>query len=223
MNTLPQPRTLINPVRMLAVALALVTGLALAAFLASPASAHVVLQGAEPPVDATVATAPPMVTVLFSGEVSEAGSSLAVVGPAGQPADTGGGGLDLTSLNRDTLVVTLLPNLPNGIYTVNYSATPADGHEPATGSYSFTVGTAGVAATPVLVGATPSATPASTPVATPMVAPDGAATTPVAVEADRTLTIEDGGLTRNHFLLIFAAATVLFGGLVLAMRTVNRP
>lgn len=223
MNTLAQPRTLYSSLGLMGVLLALIAGLVLATLIAVPASAHVKLQGAEPPVDATVATAPATVTVLLSGEVSESGTTLSVVGPDGQPADTGDGGLDLNSLSRDTLTVTLLPDLPAGIYTVSYTATPADGHEPATGSYSFTVGTAGAAATPVPVGATPAGTPASTPVATPMVAPDGAATTPVAVEADRTLTIEDGGLTRNHFLLIFAAAAVLFGGLVLAMRTVNRP
>ncbi len=221
---IPSPyRTPVSPMRMLAIALALVAGLAGAILIVVPASAHVEMQGAEPPVGATVATAPATVTVLMSGEVSESGTTLTVVGPDGHPADASDGGLDLTNLSRDTLIVTLLPNLPAGVYTVNYFATPADGHEPAMGSYTFTVGTADAAATPVLAEATPVATPVSTPIATPGVSPEGPAASPVAAGADRTLRIEDGGLTRNHFLLIFAAAAVLFGGLVLAMRMLNRP
>lgn len=223
MDMLLRPRTLTSPVRLLAVALALVAGLALTVLAASPASAHVVLQGAEPPVDSSVPTAPAQVMVLMSGEVSEAGSTLTVTGPDGQPADAGDGGLDLNSLNRDTLTVTLLPSLPNGLYTVNYSAAPADGHEPAVGSYTFTVGSADAATTPVLAGATPAGTPAATPIATPGVSTDGVASTPVAIAANDVSTVSEGGLTRNHFLLIFAAAAILFGGLVLAMRFANRP
>ena len=194
------------------VALALVVGLALAGLVASPASAHVTLQGAEPPAETVVPVAPATVTVLMSGEVSEGDSTtLTVAGPDGQPADAGDGGLDLNSLNRDTLVVTLLPNLPDGVYAVNYSAAPADGHEPAVGSYTFTVGTA-APATPVLAGATPAGTPAATPNATP-----------VALAASDASTVEEGGLSRNDFLLIFAVAAVLFGVLILIMRFVNRP
>ncbi len=137
MNAARSIRTPFSPIRLLAVALALVAGFALAAVVAVPASAHVVLQGAEPPVDATVEAAPAQVIVLFSGEVSESGSTLTVTGPDGQPADTGDGGLDLSSLDRNRLIVTLLPNLPTGLYTVSYSATPADGHEAAVGSYNF--------------------------------------------------------------------------------------
>lgn len=203
-------RTISAPLRLLAVALALVAGLALAAVVAIPASAHVEIQGAEPPVDATVEAAPAQVIVLFSGEVSESGSTLTVTGPDGLPADAGDGGLDLDSLDRNRMVVTLLPGLAAGPYTVNYSATPTDGHEPAVGSYAFTVGVAtGDLASPA---ATPVGTPAATPVATPIAVGDAPAASANG----------DGLSMANLLLLIAAALTVLLGGGLAVLRASRR-
>ncbi len=209
MNVARSIRTPFSPIRLLAVALALVAGFALAAVVAVPASAHVVLQGAEPPVDATVEAAPAQVIVLFSGEVSESGSTLTVVGPDGQPADAGDGGLDLNSLDRNRMVVTLLPSLPAGLYTVSYSATPADGHEPAVGSYTFTLGVAtGVLATPV---ATPVGTPDATPIATPIALGDAPAAS-----------ANGDGLSTANLLLVAAALAVLLGGGLAVIRATWR-
>lgn len=204
-------RTISAPLRLLAVALALVTGLALAAVVAIPASAHVEIQGAEPPVDATVEAAPAQVIVLFSGEVSESGSTLTVTGPDGLPADAGDGGLDLDSLDRNRLIVTLLPNLPTGLYTVTYSATPVDGHEPDVDSYTFTVGTAGTAAL-----ATPAATPVGTPAATPLATPMARGDAPAASANG------DGFSTANLLLLIAAALAILLGGGLAVLRASRR-
>ncbi|HEV2529252.1 MAG TPA: copper resistance protein CopC [Thermomicrobiales bacterium] len=158
-----------------------------ALIFASPsASAHVEMQGAEPPADSVVETAPATVQVLFTGEVLET-STLTVTGPDGVAADAGDGGLDFNSLDRNLLSVNLLPDQPDGVYTVIYTAYPSDGHEPTTGSYTFTVGSA----TPAMTDATPGATPAATPGATPGSTPEA---TPIAVSAnaDVASTTSDG-------------------------------
>ena len=193
------------PVRIFTL-VALVATLLIGLSLTGPtASAHVVMQGAEPPADSTVETAPATVQVLFSGEVMDT-STLTVAGPDGAVADAGDGGLDLGSLDRNLLTVTLLPALPDGVYTVTFSAVPTDGHEPATGSYTFTVGS-GV---PEMTKATPAATPGATPAATPGSTP---VATPVAVEAnvDSTSSSTDG---RMPGLIGAALASIVVLGLV---------
>lgn len=145
-----------------AAALALVCAL----LASSVASAHVVFQGSDPVANSTVPTAPTEVKVQFDGEISSSGSTLTVTGPDGQPVDNGDAHLDLNNLNRDTIVCTLKPDLGPGTYTVSYAGTPTDGHEPATGSYTFTV-----AGGPAMAGATPGATPVGTPIATPAATP----------------------------------------------------
>lgn len=197
------------PFRLIALAMTLGAALAFMLVAAHPASAHVQLQGAEPPVDATVAAAPAQVVVQFTGEVAEAGSTVAVTGPDGQPADNGDGHLDLNDLDRRTIVATLRPSLPAGVYTVNYTAYPADGHEPAVGSYTFTVGAAVGAATPE---ATPAMMPASTPVATP-----------IAGNARSDASTNGSGLgSSGLLLLIVAAAGVLVGGGAAVLRATRR-
>ncbi len=165
------------PTRILAVAV-LMVGLIAALALAVPsASAHVEMQGAEPPADSSVDAAPAVVQVLFTGEVLDT-STLTVAGPDGAVADAGDGGLDLASLDRNLLTVTLLPGLGDGVYTVTYTAYPSDGHEPTTGNYTFTVGTGTPAMGEATPGATPAATPGATPAATPGSTPEA---TPIAV------------------------------------------
>lgn len=196
-------RRVVSPARPVAVLLAMIVAFALAIFTVTPASAHIDMQGAEPPADAVVEVAPSQVVVLFSGEVSEAGSTLTVTGPDGQAADNGDGRLDLADTNRRTMTATLRPNLPTGVYTVSYSAFPADGHEAAAGSYTFTVG-----ADVVPAAATPGATPVATPAGTP-------ASTPIAVTGGPAASTSDAGTSlspSNIALLIAAALAVVLGG-----------
>lgn len=158
------PRTTGLIAGLLAVTLAL-------ALIAGHAAAHVHFQGSEPVADSTVQTAPTTVTVQFDGEILEDGSTVTVNGPDGQRVDNGDGHMDLNNLDRNTVVCTLKPNLPPGVYTVNYTGAPSDGHEPNQGSYTFTIaGEAGAAATPAMAAGTSDAgTPAApaTPIATP--------------------------------------------------------
>ena len=193
----------VSPIRLAAVALTIVAAFALAMLAVSPVSAHIDLQGAEPPVDAVVGVAPAQVIALFSGEVAEAGSTLTVAGPDGQPVDNGDGRLDLNDPDRRTVMATLRADLPAGVYTVTYSAVPADGHEAAAGSYTFTVDAALVTG-----GATPGATPAATPVGTP-------AATPIAVSGGPAASTSDAGASpgpANIALLAASAVAVVLGG-----------
>lgn len=161
------PRTTALVAGLLAVTLAL-------ALVAGHAAAHVHFQGSDPVADSTVQAAPTTVMVQFDGEILEDGSTVTVNGPDGQRVDNGDGKVDLNNLDRNTVVCTLKPNLPAGIYTVDYTGVPSDGHEPSQGSYTFTVaggvGGAGAAATPTAgtpMAGTLGATPA-TPIATPL-------------------------------------------------------
>jgi methionine-rich copper-binding protein CopC len=207
-----QSRAAVSSPRLVALAAMLMAVVSFALAGAVPASAHVVIQGAEPPADTTVATAPAQVVVLFSGEVAETGSTVTVTGPDGAAADNGDGHLDLNDLDRRTLVATLRPGLPDGVYSVNYTAYPADGHEPATGGYTFTVGAALDTATPAALSATPAATPASTPIATPAAFADG-----------RDASTNDPGLGPSGLLLLVAAAAVvLLGGAAAILRASRR-
>lgn len=202
MTITDQSRVAVSSPRLVALAAMLMAAVSFALAGAVPASAHVVIQGAEPPVDAVVATAPTQVIVLFSGEVAETGSTVTVTGPDGAAADIGDGHLDLDDLDRRTLVATLRPGLPDGVYSVNYTASPADGHEPATGGYTFTVGAALDTATPAALSATPAATPATTPIATPAAFAEGR----------NGSTNDPGQGTSGLLLLVAAAAVVLLGG-----------
>ena len=205
-----QPRLTLS--RLVALAATLVAALALTLVAAVPASAHVTFSGAEPPADSTVATAPTQVIVQLSGEVAETGSTVTVTGPDGAAADNGDGHLDLNDLDRRTVIATLRPGLPDGVYTLNYTAYPADGHEPAVGSYTFTVGAALGTAAGATPAATPGATPASTPIATPIAA---------GVQPDAS-TNGSGPAGSSLVLLLVAAAVVLLGGGFAVVRAVRR-
>ncbi len=211
MNAARSNRTSVAFLRPIAMALALVAGLALAAVLAGTASAHVIIQGSEPPADSVVATAPTQVIVQFSGEVLETGSTVTVMGPDGQAADNADGHLNLDDLDRRTLIATLRPELPNGVYTVSYVAYPSDGHEPAEGSYAFTVGTAG-AGTLTTPASTPVGTPAATPLATPIALSDAPAAS----------ANSDGLSATNVLLLVSAALVVVLGGGLAVLRASRR-
>ena len=210
MTTSPQTGILFSPRRLVALAAMLVAAVSLALVVALPASAHVTFSGAEPPADSVVATAPTQVVVQFSGEVAETGSTVTVTGPDGAAADNGDGHLNLDDLDRRTVIATLRPDLPNGVYTVNYTGYPADGHEPAVGSYTFTVGAALDTATPT--GATPAATPAGTPAATP-----------IAIGSSAGSSTNDARSNLTAILLLLAGViVVLLGGGAAVVRAVRR-
>ncbi len=97
--------------------------------------AHAHLKSAEPPVGATVATAPHEVAILFSESVEPRFSRIEVSDAKGARVD----GADPHTAPADAkrLIVSLKPLTP-GTYKVVWHATSTDTHQ-TDGSYSFTV------------------------------------------------------------------------------------
>lgn len=180
-------------------ALALLTALLMLPF-AGNASAHADLASSVPEAGATLTRSPATVTAVFDNEseLRAEGSSLRVTNAAGAVVDRGDSALDRNDAARKTLVVSLQPNLPDGVYTVEWTAvSDADG-EVEEGTFSFTVRAP--------QSATATASPASTtPTATP--------TAPTALPAT-------GAESRvPETILVLAALIAGMTGLVLRRRS----
>lgn len=166
-------------------------------------SAHADLVSSVPAAGSTVATAPTKVTAVFDNEseLRADGSSLRVTNAAGAVVDQDDSALDRADPARKTLVVSLQPNLPDGLYTVEWVAvSDADG-EVEEGSFTFTVRTA--QATTPTAGATapPAATtaPAATPTApTSLPATGDTGSAPMGVLLLTALLIALAGLALRH-------------------------
>ena len=101
----------------------------------STASAHAMLDHAEPPVGATIAAAPARLRLVFSEPIEPLFSGVAVSTAAGVPIATGKASVD--PQNRAVLVVPLSP-LPPGRYRVSWHVVSIDTHR-TEGSYEFEV------------------------------------------------------------------------------------
>lgn len=168
----------------------------LLALTTTPARAHEEPAASEPEAGSTVAP-PQRVLVRFPGELQLEGSTLEVLGPDGDRVDSGGGGLDLTNADRNTLVTSLPPDLPAGEYTVNWTAVSAGDGDTTGGTFSFTVDP----------DAPPAAAQAASPTANAeLVAPEG--TVEPAEDVALSDTDDDGGLGRGT-LIVGALAIVV--------------
>jgi copper resistance protein C len=97
------------------------------------ASAHALLDHAEPRVGNKVATAPREVTLWFTQKLEAAFSTITVTDPAGQRVDTG-----KTRVNGSQMSVSLRPG-GTGTYHVNWRVLSVDAHT-TDGSFTFHVG-----------------------------------------------------------------------------------
>jgi methionine-rich copper-binding protein CopC len=97
------------------------------------ATAHAVLDHAEPRVGNTVATAPREVTLWFTQKLEPAFSTITVTNAAGQRVDTG-----KTRVSGSQMSVSLRPGGP-GTYRVMWRALSVDTHT-TDGNFSFKVG-----------------------------------------------------------------------------------
>jgi len=97
------------------------------------ASAHGLLDHAEPRVGNTVATAPREVTLWFTQKLEAAFSTITVTDPAGQRVDTG-----KTRVSGSQMSVSLRPG-GVGTYHVTWHVLSADTHK-MDGSFTFQVG-----------------------------------------------------------------------------------
>ncbi len=125
----------------------------LALALAGTASAHSNLVSSDPKDGATLAAAPPKITLVFSEELQPDSNLISVTDAGGAQVDNGDTRLDLNDPKRVTLTVTLKAGLGAGTYTISWKNMSADGHSEE-GSLSFKVAAATAAPTPTSVPAT---------------------------------------------------------------------
>ncbi|MEU5399718.1 copper resistance protein CopC [Streptomyces sp. NPDC005963] len=125
--------------RVLAAAVLLGTVFGLLLFGAAPASAHAALTGSNPQDGAVVATAPQEVKLTFSEQIAMGKDSIRVLEPSGKRADRAAV-RDLSAGGTVAYGVELLPDLPQGTYTVAWRAVSADSH-PISGAFTFSIGT----------------------------------------------------------------------------------
>ncbi len=126
--------------------IALVTALAFWALAVSTASAHALLQSADPAPNSAIEVAPAAVTLTFTEMPDQKLSSVRVLDSSGGTVTTGS--LSTVAGHSDELSIAI-GQLPEGVYTVAWRTVSAvDGHI-AAGSYAFSIGT-----TPPPAGAT---------------------------------------------------------------------
>lgn len=90
------------------------------------------LTSADPSINSTITTAPSAVTLTFSSEVTETGSSLSVRAPSGMSVDDGS-----ILIDGANVLVGLKQLSESGKYTVTYQFMNLDG-EMLSGNYTFT-------------------------------------------------------------------------------------
>ncbi len=157
-------RNLLLVPRFLLVLFAVVALVALGAPVRT-ALAHAEPERAIPPINGTVESSPAKVEIWFSQEVTADGNKIAVTGPDGSSVDRGDTKVDLNDTTHTHVTVSLSPNLPPGVYTVNWVSVSEEDGDADNGKYTFTI-----------AGGTPVASPAASPVASPAASPAATAT-----------------------------------------------
>ncbi len=108
---------------------------ALLAATAGPVWAHAFPDHSEPRVGSEVKGSPPLVRIWFDSRIEPLFSTISVVDQQGRRIDAGKGGVDPSD---PTLLVTNLPSVPPGLYTVIWDVIAVDGHR-TEGKFNFTV------------------------------------------------------------------------------------
>jgi methionine-rich copper-binding protein CopC len=177
----------------------LLAGLMLAGILLTPGSvaAHAEPESANPPIGGTVTEPPTQVEVSFSQEVVRQGdsSSITVIDAAGANVTTGPSEVD--DLDRTIIRVGLQPDLPNGVYTVQWQTVSASDGDTASGSFVFTVS-----------AAPPTATAEETPAAEVTQEPTPVETAEAEAEADED---DDDGIPTWVIALGVVGGIVVIG------------
>ena len=111
--------------------------LALSLGLLSTALAHAKLVSSDPAAGAKLTAAPAKVTLVFSEEIDEQGSSFTVTDA--KKATVGSGKLDLNDLDHKTLTGTLNAGVGDGVYTVAWDVITSDDKAEESGTFTFGV------------------------------------------------------------------------------------
>lgn len=133
--------------------------LVLGILTAGRVAAHAELDRSNPEAGSTVSGSPDQVEIWFTEEIAE-GSTISVADASGASATAAEAKLDLFDPDRKHLTVELAPNLPDGVYTVEWTSISAEDGDTESDSFTFTIEGSG---TPV---ASPVASPGASPAAT---------------------------------------------------------
>ena len=187
--------------------------LLLSALSTGQASAHAELERSNPNADANVTGSPAQVEIWFSQEVGEE-STIEVVDAAGTRVTAGDAQLDLFDPDRKHMTVELVPNLPDGVYTVTWTSVSAEDGDSESGSFSFTISGSG--------------TPVASPVASPAGSPSPAASgTPPATKINGSLQSAQPEVEKTDFddraLAIALGAGVMVALLIYGFWRLVRP
>jgi methionine-rich copper-binding protein CopC len=141
-------------------ALAITLIMAIGGIAQVPVLAHEEAATSDPPAGSSIHTMPEQVTITFTGEIDPQGSSATVSDASGTEVNSAVGSVDLENPDRNTIIIPMKPDLPNGTYTVNWTnVSGADGHE-ETGSFSFMVDADAPESTPpAVIAPAPNASP----------------------------------------------------------------
>ena len=104
--------------------------------MAGVAHAHALLLSSDPAGGSTVQTAPSQLTLNYSEEPDPQLSQIDLLNSSGATVDTG----PPTLQGQKTLVVPITGDMPDGVYTVSWSAVSVDDGHTTTDSFSFGVG-----------------------------------------------------------------------------------
>ncbi len=178
-------------------AFARATGLAIVVLLALAATAvaHAGLESADPAPGSTIPETPELITAEFTDRLDPALSSLTLAAPDGTILATGGVAAEDPEARQMALRP---PTLPDGVYTVGWTAVSDDDKNVETGSYTLTVATPTapptVAPTQAVTPA-PAATPTPTPIASASAGatPEPPSATPSTAPASPTASPAPGG------------------------------
>ena len=114
--------------------------LILAAGTAHIVLAHSGLARTEPEDGQVLSESPEEVRAWFSEELDSGSSMMLVFDSRNQQVDQADGGVDLNDMEHKTMVVSLLPALPEDIYMVHWTAASAEDGDLTEGDFHFTVG-----------------------------------------------------------------------------------
>jgi copper transport protein len=112
------------------------------------ASAHTGYESSEPDRNEVVPEPPERVTVRFDREVDASSSTLRVLGPDGADVTEGDSGPGVADPGGVSLTVRLQDDLPDGVYTVEWTVVDAEDGDATDDSFTFAVGEAAAFASP---------------------------------------------------------------------------
>lgn len=128
---------------------------------APPAHAHAELVHSSPAADERLAQSPATILLIFDAELDAQGSQFQVYDAAGRPVLPAAGRVDLNDPEHARLVAAGLPALPDGAYTVRWTALSTDGDGAVTtGEFVFGIGAGAWARGPAATAAPAAAAPA---------------------------------------------------------------